>query len=246
MDLDALQADREPAPNRNLVAPATLTELEGKYTTWRVDTPNANGKITVRIAADGRAFGLVAGACKVQRGTVFLLPGPGGMRLEADAAKATEEKLLALPAHAARDTMEVLFCREKGKIKDADLITLYGLLGKLALDGYPNVRLNFHTLTKDGAHAGGLDRWRIDRAVEKFWVAAKPKKRKNDDTPAERTWRSAANCLYDQSNIPNEFVMWAWFADLVTEPSPVVRLVSPALVWSRTIDFAENTIFQFA
>ena len=84
---EALQTEREPVTNRGLKAPATIKELEEKYTTWVVDTPNANGKITVRIAADGRAFGLVVGACKVQRGTVFLLPGHGGVRLEADALK---------------------------------------------------------------------------------------------------------------------------------------------------------------
>ena len=41
-------------------------------------------------------------------------------------------------------------------------------------------------------------------------------------------------------------VMWTWYADLVTEPNPVLRMVSPALVWSRTIDFPEHAIFQFA
>ena len=96
-------------------------------------------------------------------------------------------------------------------------------------------------------HAGGLDRWKIERAVEKWWVAAKSKKRKTvEGEPPAATWRDAASHLHDVSNVPNEIVMWTWYADLVTEPNPVVRMVSPALVWSRTIDFPEHAIFQFA
>ena len=109
---------------RNFKAPVNIQELNAKYDSWAVECPNANGQITVRIAADGRAFGLVVGACKVQRGTVFLLPGNGGVRLEADALKVrSEEKCLALPVVAATDTMEVLFC--KGK-KEIQLLTIYG------------------------------------------------------------------------------------------------------------------------
>ena len=149
-----------------------------------------------------------------------------------------------MPVVAATDTMEVLFC--KGK-KETQLLTIYGLLGKLALEGYPNARLNLHTITKDGAHAGGLDRWSIERVVEKWWVASMRKKRRaSGEEPPAATWRDAASHLHDVSNVPNELVMWTWYADLVTEPNPVVRMVSPALVWSRTIDFPANTIFQFA
>ena len=187
---------------------------------------------------------MVVGACKIQRGTVFLLPGNGGVRLEADALKArSEEQLLALPVVAATDTMEVLFCNGK----ETQLLTIYGLLGKVALEGYPNARLNLHTLTKDGAHAGGLDRWSIERVVEKWWVASKRKKRKaSEGEPPAATWRDAASHLHDVSNVPNELVMWTWYADLYLDPQPTVRLVSPALVWSRTLDLEAGAIFQFA
>ena len=37
-DIEALQTEREPVPNRCLKAPATIKELEDKYTTWVVDT----------------------------------------------------------------------------------------------------------------------------------------------------------------------------------------------------------------
>ena len=60
------------------------------------------------------------------------------------------------------------------------------------------MRLNLHTLTKDGTHAGGLDRWKIERAVEKWWVAAKSKKRKTmEGEPPAASWRDAASHLYD-------------------------------------------------
>ena len=76
----------------------------------------------------------------------------------------------------------------------------------------------------------------------------KTKKRKNsgDQEPQAATWKDAASYLHELENVPNEIVMWTWYADLVTEPNPVVRMVSPALVWSRTIDLQDNSIFQFA
>ena len=131
--------------------------------------------------------------------------------------------------------------------KETQLLTIYGSLGKLALEGYSKLRLNLHTITKEGTHAGGLDRWTIARTVEKWWVAIKSKKRKTaEGEPPAATWRDAASHLHDVSNVPNEIVKWTWYVDLVTEPMPILRLVSPALVWSRTIDFPEQAIFQFA
>ena len=52
--------------------------------------------------------------------------------------------------------------------------------------------------------------------------------------------------LHDRTHIPNEFVKWTWTVDLLTQPAAVLRMVSPALVWSRTIDFPDGAIFQFA
>ena len=115
------------------------------------------------------------------------------------------------------------------------------------MEGYHNTKLNLHTLTKDGAHAGGLDRWSIERVLEKWWVATKRRKRKATDAePPPATWKDAAAHLHDPSNVPNELVMWIWNADLITDPTPIVRLLHPALVWSKTMDLEAGTIFQFA
>ena len=173
----------------------------------------------------------------------------GGLRFQPDAQKATEEKLLALPAEARTDTMEVLYMKDK-QSKETQLCTLYGLLGMLTLDGYPKVKLNLHSLEKDGTHPGGLERYKITRTAEKWWVAnTKPRKRKaNESEPAavSANWQNAAMHLHDSTHIPNEFVKWTWTVDLLTQPAAVLRMVSPALVWSRTIDFPDGAIFQFA
>ena len=52
--------------------------------------------------------------------------------------------------------------------------------------------------------------------------------------------------LHNLDHIPNEVVQILWIVDLVKDPQPTIRLVSPALCWSRTIDFVENQIFRFA
>ena len=74
------------------------------------------------------------------------------------------------------------------------------------------------------------------------------KKRKNsgDQEPQAATWKDAASYLHNLEFVPNEMVMWTWYADLYLDPVPTVRLVSPALVWSRTMDLEAGFIFQFA
>ena len=184
-DIEALQTDREAIITRSFQVPSTIADLDKRYPTWVVDTPNSNGKISVKFASDGRAFGFVSGgAVTVVRGSVFLLPGNGGPRPESDATKATEEKLLALPVVMSDDKTEVLYQQSAGK-KDPNSgqsITIYGLLGKLSLEGYHNVRLNLHTIQKNGQHEGSLDRWTIEKTLDKYWVASRSKKRKAIDS----------------------------------------------------------------
>ena len=211
-----------------------------------VDTPNANGKITVRIAPDGRAFGEVAGEVTVARGSIFLLPGNGGAKEPEAAQKAREEKLLALPMKIEKDTTEILYGLQK--TDPQHIITLYAVLGQLTIQGYAGARLNHHDLTKEGAtHAGGMHRMKITQTVPKVWIATKRRKRvANQDEPTPPTWREAAMHLYDHSKIPNEYVKWAWQAHLHKQPMPCVVLTAPALVWSKTISFSDGQIFQFA
>ena len=177
------------------------------------------------------------------------------LQIEAEAMKSrSEDKVLVLKVTVTSDAMEVLYtgpASQKGKKNPPQVLTLYGLLGKLALEGYPNARVNYHTVMKDGEHAGGLDRWKVEVSHPKWWVANKNKKWKaGPSEPAPpapaASWKDAAAALHDLSNVPNEFVMWSWNADLLTDPTPVVRLVQPALVWSKTMDLAAGTIFQFA
>ena len=156
-----------------------------------------------------------------------------------------DDKLLALPMKIEADTTEILYGKTRRNTPQP--ITIYGLLGKLTLDGYASAKLNHHDLTPDGTHAGGLHRVKINQTVPKCWIANKRRKRKATDAePPPATWKETAAHLHDLSMVPNEYVMWTWYAHLVTEPYPVVMLQSPALVWSRTIHFTEGQIFQFA
>ena len=83
--------------------------------------------------------------------------------------------------------------------------------------------------------------------MEKYWVAAKRRMRHAGDAePKPATWTDAAAHLHDTTNNPNGMVNWAWKVDMLTEPNAVLRLISPALLWSRTIDFSDGALFQFA
>ena len=72
------------------------------------------------------------------------------------------------------------------------------------------------------------------------------KKRPEGEKGAEAGWWKALAWVHNLDHIPNEFVQILWIVDLVKDPQPTIRLVSPALCWSRTIDFVENQIFRFA
>ena len=52
--------------------------------------------------------------------------------------------------------------------------------------------------------------------------------------------------MAESSQGSSEVVQILWIVDLVKDPQPTIRLVSPALCWSRTLDFVENQIFRFA
>ena len=149
------------------------------------------------------------------------------------------------------DIPQVIFsAKEKSKAKT---FTLFGLLAKLSLEGYPDVPVNCHDIENAGSAAGGLSRFKVTCAQARVWRAKNPtKKRKEpEEPPAEKApgdWeaKDALACVSDTSQIPNQYVKILWYCDLVTAPEPVVRLVSPALCWTRTIDFQENQVIQFA
>ena len=72
---------------------------------------------------------------------MFLLAGTGTVRsTEADAMKSrSEDKALVLKVIVTSDAMEVIYtglAGQKGKKDPPQVLTLYGLLGKLALEGY--------------------------------------------------------------------------------------------------------------
>jgi len=128
-------------------------------------------------------------------------------------------------------------------------------LAKLAIEGYTDVALNGHDVEKIAPSAagagGGLDRFKITCVGQKTWAAKHTKKRKANEPdgvkpPGDWLQTDALAAVHDLSLLPNQLVKIVWYCDLVTHPQPVLRLVSPALCWSKTIDFAENQIFQFA
>ena len=85
----------------------------------------------------------------------------------------------------------------------------------------------------------------------KRWAAKPTRKRKatEPDVPkgaGDWTSSDALAKVYDLSLIPNQLVTLVWYCDLVMQPHPVVRCVSPARCLAKTIDFAENHIFRFA
>ena len=103
------------------------------------------------------------------------------------------------------------------------------------------------------AGTGGLGRFRVTCARPMAWRAKVPtKKRKADEEePTERgpgDWdtKDALACVSDTSQIPNQYVKIVWYCDHTVKPEPLVRMVSPALVWTRTIEFQDNQLIQFA
>ena len=113
--------------------------------------------------------------------------------------------------------------------------------------------LNCHVLEKGpsaaGSPGGRLDRFNLKCVQPRKWISKIPKKRKadaEDRTPGDWEWKDALAAIYDLSCIPNQFVKLVWYCDFTTRPQPLCRLVSPALVWSQTLDLSENHIIQFA
>ena len=91
------------------------------------------------------------------------------------------------------------------------------------------MRLNSHTTSTYGTHTCGLDRWSVERSVEKWWVAINCTMRtcvQLEDTYT--TSRDVAMHIRGVSHVPkHEVVMWTWHVGIHTEPLPVVRIVSP-------------------
>jgi len=248
----ALQNDRPDVVTRNLEAPGSLAELERLHGPWTVDVTLPNAKLRVLINGRGHGFGVAVGAIKVQQDAIFILPGAGGF-LKDEEEKV--ENMFATQCELSSGNCEVLFYTSPREKSRARMFTLYGLFAKLAIEGYTAVALNGHDVEKCAPSAagagGGLDRFKVTCVGPKTWAAKQTKKRKASEpdgvkAPGDWLQTDALAAVHDLSLLPNQLVKIVWYSDIVTHPKPVVRLVSPALCWSRTIDFAENQIFQFA
>ena len=160
--IHTLETEIDQPPPRDLNPPATLQELENKFAPWKVDVADQHGKIRVLINNDGKGFGVVTGACTVQQGQTFLLPGGGGFRSDEEAAKAKEEGYFTMIASLQKDSEEVIYKNGKTRTK----YTIYGLKAQLALDGYPEAALNCHILEEQPSSAG-VQRFGVKNLVQK-------------------------------------------------------------------------------
>ena len=247
-----LQGERLQVVTRTLDAPGPLAEVERQHGPWKVDIVLPNAKMRVMISNLGRGFAVAVAAHKVLKDSTFLLPGNGGFRSADDTAR--DDKTFGATAALNSDADEVLYWagapRDKPK---ARLYTIYGLLAKLSLEGFPDISLNCHEVeAQAGASTGGLGRFKVSCVQAREWKPKKTKKRKGDEEePVEKAageWdaKDAAACLCDISQIPNQYVKIVWYCDLATKPEPLLRLVSPALCWANSYDFQENQVVQFA
>ena len=134
--------------------------------------------------------------------------------------------------------------KDKQHKQNIQKYTLYSVRAQLALDGYPNTELNCHEITEAGpTEAGQVQRCNVKCLVEKTWCVAYKKRKEEGKIP---TWMNGLAWVHDLTNIPNEFVKLIWLLDLVPQPQPTLRMVSPQLIWSTHMDLAEGQIFRWA
>ncbi len=156
--ISVLEKDVEPVPALAWTTdevPATVAALDA-LGPFLADIPSKNGKVRICLHKDGRGFGAVLVSHVTVAGEVFLEIGSGGLREASQIEPTRANGRFALEAVISADNQEVLFQTDKqSSVKH----TLYGLKAQLALDGYPDVVLNNHRLTRANPIAsGGIER----------------------------------------------------------------------------------------
>ena len=251
MDVHDLEVDKENIPSLNLEAPTSFEEVETKYGPWVLDTVASDGKIRIVINADSRAFGIALDSVTLLKDTMALLPGGGGFRPQDEADKCKKDGYFTLRPEIKSDNVSFWYKKKGDKLPQ--MYTFYSLKAQFALDGFPDVPLVGHQITKkETPGTGGAQRFTVEPLPGNKTWCTNARKRKAAEAgiegadPNNPTWQTALAYLHDHANLPNMMVKIVWNVDLQTEPSPLIRFRQPGLCWSQTMALTEGQIFQWA
>ena len=128
--------------------------------------------------------------------------------------------------------------------------SIYGLLAQLALDGKPNVKLAYHSLTKQASNHKQLQRYAITIDREKVWVSAPyiaPALGSGGEDSSSISWTNIGKFLGNVDNLPNLYMQIAWSTNLdLQHGQAFLQFERPYLIWNRSISFKKDQYLRVA
>ena len=177
----------------------------------------ANGKLRIIVTKDLKGYAYIMAPMTVACGERFIGLGSGGRKSEEEAKTTRDANMLTLPLQITSDACHVYYT--KAATTPEALVTLYGLVAQLTMEGYRQVGLSYHTLdvVPQSKQDKGIDRYTVTMVRPKFWAAKRSRSAPGDPGAKYDSMNVGSAVSHDE--IPNHYVKAAHRRFRKTQPT---------------------------